>query len=63
MNQKFAGLEALGCDINPIHTGQIMRPPANTDRFSTRIAGSRAELSLGLSLLLIALLLLLGASG
>jgi len=56
-------MEALGCDINPIHTGHIMRPPANTDLFSSRIAGSRAELSLGLSLLLIALLLLLGASG
>ena len=63
MNRKFAGMEALGCDINPIHTGQIMRPPANTDRFYAPIAGSRAKLSLGLSLLLIALLLVSGASG
>jgi hypothetical protein len=62
MNQEFAGLAALGCDINPIHTGQIMRPPANTDRFSAPIAGSRAQLSLGLSLLL-TLLLVSGASG
>ncbi len=63
MNPKFAGLAALDCDINPPHTGQIMRPPANTDRCSAPIAGSRAKLSLGLSLLLIALLLVLGASG
>jgi len=52
----------MDCDINPIRTGQIMRPPANTDRFSAPIAGSRAKLSLGLSLLL-TLLLVSGASG
>ncbi len=54
---------AVGCDIKAFHTGQIMRLLANTNRSFAALSGPREKLSLGLTLLLIALLLVSGASG
>jgi len=54
---------AVGCDIKTLPTEQIMRLLANTDRSFAALSGPREKLSLGLTLLLIALLLVSGASG
>ena len=60
MNRNFAGFEPHLCGINQ----RTMRLLASPDRFFAVYSGSREELSLGISLLLLlSLLLVSGASG